>query len=92
MSEDVSKTGVWIDSRTGKIVESEPEEGVQLAAPGQVVDPTTAAQIEALRKPAPISEEPVDLSVPEPKPAKAVTTATTEAAPVKSDAKGRKGW
>jgi len=37
-----SKNGVWFDTKAGKVVNSEPEEGVQLVAPGQEV--TAAAQ------------------------------------------------
>jgi hypothetical protein len=34
--------GVWFDTKAGKVVESQPEEGVQLVAPG--VEATAAEQ------------------------------------------------
>lgn len=63
MAEEVSKNGVWVDTKTGKVVESQPEEGIQLVAPGATVTPDVAAQIAAARRPASKSSEPVDLSV-----------------------------
>lgn len=39
MADTVSKNGVWIDSKTNKVVQSRPEEGVQLVAPGDTITP-----------------------------------------------------
>lgn len=49
MAENVSKTGVFIDTKTGKVVESQPEEGVQLVRPGGTIRNDAAAQIEAAK-------------------------------------------
>lgn len=81
-ADEVSKSGVWIDSKTGKLVESEPVEGVQLVPKGGVITPDAARQIEYLRKPQPTPTTPVDLSVQEP-PVRTVTEPTRKSAPVK---------
>ena len=39
--------GAWVDSRTGKVVYSKPEEGRQLAAPGRPIRKSEQAAIEA---------------------------------------------
>lgn len=49
MADDVSKTGVFIDSKTGKVVTSPPEEGYQIVAPGGVIDANAQAQIDAAK-------------------------------------------
>jgi hypothetical protein len=49
MAEEISKSGVFIDTKTGKVVESQPEEGVQLVAPGGVVTPEAERQIKAAK-------------------------------------------
>jgi hypothetical protein len=49
VADEVSKTGVFIDSKTGKVVNSQPEEGIQLVPPGGTIDPSTAAAIEAAK-------------------------------------------
>lgn len=49
MADEVSKTGVFIDAKTGKVVDSQPEEGYQLVAPGGVIDANAQAQIEAAK-------------------------------------------
>lgn len=59
---DTSKNGVWIDTKTDKVVDDQPEEGIQLVAPGGVITPATAKQIEALRNP-PKTPSTVDLSM-----------------------------
>ncbi len=41
-----SKSGVFVDSKSGEVVYSEPEEGVQIVAPGGVVDANARARIE----------------------------------------------
>lgn len=46
---DTSK-GVWEDSKTGKLVNAEPEEGRLLVAPDGPVSPYAAAVIEAAEK------------------------------------------
>jgi len=48
-ADSVSKSGIWIDTKTGKLVESQPEEGVQMVPAGGTIDPTTAAQLDAIR-------------------------------------------
>jgi hypothetical protein len=49
MADEVSKSGVFIDSKTGKVVNSQPEEGVQLVPPGGIIDATAEARIEAAK-------------------------------------------
>lgn len=44
----VSK-GVWFDTKAGKVVESQPEEGVQLVAPGTESTPDAERLIESYR-------------------------------------------
>lgn len=41
MADSVSKNGVWIDTKTNKVVESQPEEGVQLVPAGGTIDAAT---------------------------------------------------
>lgn len=58
MAEDkVSEGGVFIDTKTGKVVESQPEEGVQLVPPGGVIDDATAKMIESVKNPPAKTEE-----------------------------------
>lgn len=45
MSDEISKSGVFIDTQSGKVVEQQPEEGIQLVPPGGVVTPDAEAQI-----------------------------------------------
>lgn len=45
----VSKNGVFIDSKTGKVVESRPEEGVQLVAPGDTITADAQAVIDRVK-------------------------------------------
>lgn len=45
--------GVWLDTASGKVVETEPTEGVQLAAPGTEITPAVQAAIDAAREAAP---------------------------------------
>lgn len=68
MADEVSKSGVFIDTTTGKVVTSKPVEGVQLVRPGGTIDKATAAAIDAAKRAA--SGE-----VSEPK---TVTTATAK--------------
>lgn len=49
MADEVSKNGVWIDSKTGKVVEKPPEEGTQIVPPGGTIDAAAAAAIEAAK-------------------------------------------
>lgn len=72
MAEDkVSRDGVFIDTKTGKVVESQPEEGIQLVPAGGTIDNAAAALIEAAKKAADgadqdqTSDDPVDLSAAE---------------------------
>lgn len=55
---EVSKTGKWIDTRTGKVVTAEPCEGVLLVAPGCEIDPNTAEAIARAESTEPL-EDPV---------------------------------
>lgn len=50
--EKVSKGGVFIDTKTGKVVQSQPEEGIQLVAPGGTIDDAAQAAIDAANQPA----------------------------------------
>lgn len=43
---DTSKSGVFFDTKTNKVVNSQPEEGVQLVAPGQEITPDRQAEID----------------------------------------------
>lgn len=45
MSDDVTK-GVWLDLGSGQVVHSEPEEGIQLAAPGTKITPDVQRRID----------------------------------------------
>jgi hypothetical protein len=47
--DQVSKGGVFIDTKTGQVVESQPEEGIQLVAPGGVIDDNARALIETAK-------------------------------------------
>lgn len=49
MADEVSKTGVYVDSKTGKVVNSPPEEGIQLVPAGGTIDSTAAAAIAAAK-------------------------------------------
>jgi hypothetical protein len=44
--EEVSENGKFLDTKEGKIVDSQPEEGVQLIAPGVVVTPEHKSTVE----------------------------------------------
>jgi hypothetical protein len=50
---EISKTGKWVDNETGQVVDSEPENGKQLVAPGGEVTPQVQAAIEAAEAAAP---------------------------------------
>lgn len=63
-----SKSGKWFDTKARKVVSTEPEEGILLAAPGVEITPDVQATID--------SYESVD--------EKAVAPATVETATVKS--------
>ncbi len=41
-----TKSGVWFDSKSRKVVKSQPEEGIQLAAPGAEITPDVQASID----------------------------------------------
>lgn len=45
--EEVAKSGKWVDSKTGKVVDKQPEEGIQLVAEGTPITPDVKAAIEA---------------------------------------------
>lgn len=45
----VKNEGAWIDTRTGQVVTVEPEEGIQLAAPGTEISDEVAALVEAAK-------------------------------------------
>jgi len=49
MTDEVSKSGVFIDNSTGKVTTSQPEEGVQLVSPGGVIDDQAARAIEVAK-------------------------------------------
>jgi len=44
--EKISSTGVFVDGKTGEVVYEAPEEGVQLVAPGGVVDANAEQDIQ----------------------------------------------
>lgn len=52
MADDqVSKNGVFIDTKTGKVVESRPEEGIQLVPPGGTIDAAAQEAIDRAKNP-----------------------------------------
>lgn len=53
----ISQTGVWVDTQTGQVVESEPEEGKMLVPPGGEVDQRIQDDIDAARAAAPPVDE-----------------------------------
>jgi len=65
MADNVSKTGMWIDSKTGKVVESEPEQGYLLVTKGGEVSPLVQRQLDQLNEATSAPAGPVDLSVQE---------------------------
>lgn len=51
MADDkISKTGVWFDTVARKVVEKQPENSVQLVAPGHVIDANAELVIENWRQ------------------------------------------
>lgn len=46
---EVSKSGVWVDQATGRVVTDPPERGVQLVAPGYAIDDIAERAIEAAK-------------------------------------------
>lgn len=74
---EISESGVFIDSKTGEVVDKQPEEGVQLVAPGSEIDQAAKDAIEAA-KVAAAGGAPV---------AETVTTETVGRSPKKSTAK-----
>lgn len=74
---EFSKTGVFWDTKAGKIVDSEPEEGVQLVAPGGEVTPDAQVSIDAYKEVANPSEPVVDAEGQDK--SKTVTTQATRA-------------
>lgn len=84
MAPETSSTGLWVDTRTGRVVAVEPAEGRQLVARGGLLTPEVVRRITAARaaappEPAPDAEaEPIpDEPVP---PAEDVEQATAPAA------------
>ncbi len=49
MANEVSKTGVFVDSKTGKVVTSQPVEGRLLVAPGDELTDEAKAAVEAAK-------------------------------------------
>jgi hypothetical protein len=44
MADNIAKNGVYVDTQTGKVVRKEPEQGIQLVAPGgEITDAVQAA-------------------------------------------------
>lgn len=66
--------GTWIDTKTGKVVTSQPEEGVQLHAPGTEVTPDVQAAIDAAKAAADPDKAPVEKAVTSKSVSKAVTS------------------
>lgn len=46
---NISETGVFFDTKTGKVVDGQPEEGIQIVAPGGEVTPAAQKEIDAYR-------------------------------------------
>jgi hypothetical protein len=53
---EVSESGVWFDSKAGKVVNSAPEEGVQLVPPGGELTAAVKAAIDRHESIAPVVE------------------------------------
>lgn len=73
---EVSQTGVFFDTKANKVVDSQPEEGVQIVAPGGEITADAEKEIERWRdveagNPAPVAE--------------AVTTESAEEAPAEEE-------
>lgn len=51
MPANVSKSGVWVNTDTGNVVHSEPDEGFPVVLPGGEIDPVAAAVIDAIGGP-----------------------------------------
>lgn len=77
MAAEVSKTGVFFDTKNRKIVEKQPEEGILLVAPGHEITPNAETVIALWRDVDAEPERATDLSVVETATQKApVTTAS----------------
>lgn len=70
MADEVSKTGVYRDLKTGKVVHSPPEEGIQLVPPGGIIDAAAQAQIDAEKAGASGKSEPKTVTTESVAPAK----------------------
>jgi len=46
---NVSKNGVWVDGKTGKVVESQPEEGFQIVPAGAEITPDMQKAVDAAK-------------------------------------------
>lgn len=50
---EISKSGKWVDTKTGQVVDSQPEEGIQLVPAGGVVTPEVEFSIKQAEDAAP---------------------------------------
>lgn len=57
-NDSVCTTGLWVDTKTGQVVESRPEEGIQLCPPGGELSPDVKLNIDMAREAAPVVEKP----------------------------------
>jgi hypothetical protein len=63
---ELSKSGVYFDTKNRKVVESQPEEGIQILAPGDEITEASKADVARWRE--------AEDGAPTPPVAKAVTT------------------
>lgn len=46
MANETSKNGVFFDTKAGKVVKTQPEEGIQIVAPGGEITPAVQEDID----------------------------------------------
>lgn len=56
MAEGICTTGMWVDTQTGQVVDTQPAEGRLLVAPGGVVTADVQSAIDRARASAPVIE------------------------------------
>ena len=49
MADEISKTGLWVDDDTGKLVTKQPARSTQIAREGELVTAEAQARIDALK-------------------------------------------
>jgi hypothetical protein len=66
MADEITESGIWVDTQAGEIVHAEPEEGIVVLRPGQPITAEIQAELDAFEKakeeaakPDPAPDEPV---------------------------------